>query len=174
LEVKHFLSREDKPGNAAQGHINRTAVEDLMNRLDNIPLDFYLCGPELMTSSLIKDIGYLGTPNDRIHTELFLINTSTLMSAINNAKVSAKVFGHDFHFEVKEGSTILKSGLASNVPLPYSCQSGLCGMCKMKCSEGRVLMKNNQVLTDENLKEGYILTCQAVPQTSTVTISNSQ
>jgi sterol desaturase/sphingolipid hydroxylase (fatty acid hydroxylase superfamily) len=86
--------------------------------------------------------------------------------------VSAKIFGQTYEFETHEGKTILQSGLDQNVPLPFSCQSGLCGMCKMKCTEGKVMMKSNQALTENELKEGYILTCQSLPQTHTITIKN--
>ena len=75
-------------------------------------------------------------------------------------------------FETQEGKTILQSGIEQNVPLPFSCQSGLCGMCKMKCTEGKVMIKNNQVLTEKDIKEGYILTCQSLPQTKAITINN--
>ncbi len=173
LEVKHFLSREVEYLKAAQGHITRSAVEEFINRLGKVPIEFYLCGPELMTNSIIKYLGYLGIPQDKIHAELFLINSSNLKDAGQNARVSARILDQDFQFEVQEGSTILKSGISSNVPLPYSCQSGLCGMCRMKCSEGKVLMLNNQVLTEEEIKQGYFLTCQAVPQTPNVSIYNS-
>jgi ring-1,2-phenylacetyl-CoA epoxidase subunit PaaE len=125
-----------------------------------------------MTNKLIEDLQYLGISKEKIHRELFLITAQTKESISQKALVSAKVFGNTYQFETQEGKTILQSGLNQNVPLTYSCQSGLCGMCKMKCTEGSVLMKSNQVLTEKDIKKGYILTCQSLPQTKSITINN--
>jgi len=78
-----------------------------------------------------------------------------------------------YQFETQEGKTIFQSGLEQNIPLPFSCQSGLCGMCKMKCTEGKVTMLNNQVLSEADIKAGYILTCQSIPQTEKISIQIS-
>jgi ring-1,2-phenylacetyl-CoA epoxidase subunit PaaE len=126
----------------------------------------------MMTNKLIEDLQFLGISKEKIHRELFLITAQTKESISQKALVSAKVFGNTYQFETQEGKTILQSGLNQNVTLPYSCQSGLCGMCKMKCTEGKVFMKSNQVLTEKDIKEGYILTCQSLPQTKSITINN--
>jgi ring-1,2-phenylacetyl-CoA epoxidase subunit PaaE len=126
----------------------------------------------MMTNKLIEDLKYLGISKEKIHRELFLITAQTKESVLQKALVSAKVFGNTYQFETQTGKTILQSGLNQNVPLPYSCQSGLCGMCKMKCTEGRVLMTSNLVLTEKDIKKGYILTCQSLPQTKSITITN--
>jgi ring-1,2-phenylacetyl-CoA epoxidase subunit PaaE len=126
-----------------------------------------------MTNKLIEDLAYLGIAKQKIHRELFLISAKTQECASKKAQVSAKVFGKTYQFETQEGKTVLQSGLAQDVPLPFSCQSGLCGMCKMKCTEGKVIMKSNQVLNEKDLKEGYILTCQSLPQTQIITIKHS-
>jgi ring-1,2-phenylacetyl-CoA epoxidase subunit PaaE len=172
LDVKHFLSEEEDPENAIKGFITRISLEEMVNQYGNSKLDYYLCGPEIMTNNLMLDLVYLGITKDKIHRELFLITTQTQEGASQKAHVSAKVFGQTYEFETDEGKTILQSGLKQNVPLPFSCQSGLCGMCKMKCTEGKVMMKSNQVLTENELKEGYILTCQSLPQTKAITIKN--
>jgi ring-1,2-phenylacetyl-CoA epoxidase subunit PaaE len=172
LEVKHFLSKEEDPKNAIKGYITRISLEEMVNQYGNSKLDYYLCGPEIMTNNLMLDLAYLGITKDKIHRELFLITTQTQEGTSQKAQVFAKVFGQTYEFETDEGKTILQSGLMQNVPLPFSCQSGLCGMCKMKCTEGKVMMKRNQVLTENELKEGYILTCQSLPQTKAITIKN--
>jgi ring-1,2-phenylacetyl-CoA epoxidase subunit PaaE len=143
-----------------------------VNQYDKKKLDFYLCGPEMMTNQLIEDLTYLGIAKDKIHRELFLITAQTKDNASLKAQVSAKVFDKEYQFETQEGKTILQSALHQNIPLSFSCQSGLCGMCKMKCTEGRVLMTSNLVLTEKDIKKGYILTCQSLPQTKSITITN--
>jgi ferredoxin-NADP reductase/sterol desaturase/sphingolipid hydroxylase (fatty acid hydroxylase superfamily) len=172
FKVKHFLNEEENPQNAIKGYITRISLEEMVNHYDKNKLDFYLCGPEIMTNKLIEDLAYLGIAKEKIHRELFLITGQTQVSTSQKAQVSAKVFGKTYQFKTEEGKTILQSGLNQNVPLPFSCQSGLCGMCKMKCTEGKVTMKSNQALTENELKEGYILTCQSLPQSDKIKISN--
>jgi ring-1,2-phenylacetyl-CoA epoxidase subunit PaaE len=172
LEVKHFLNEEENPQNAIKGHITRISLEEMVNQFGKNKLDFYFCGPEIMTNKLMEDLAYLGIAEDKIHRELFIITAQTQETVSLKAQVSAKLFGQTYQFETQEGKTILQSGLEQDIPLPFSCQSGLCGMCKMKCSEGKVVMKSNQVLTEKDLKVGYILTCQSLPQTQTIIIKN--
>ena len=172
IEVKHFLSEEENPKNATKGYITRISIEEILNKYGKNEVDFYLCGPEIMTNKLMEDLLYLGISKEKIHRELFLITAQNQISNSQKAQVSAKVFGKMYHFETQEGKTILQSGLEQNIPLPFSCQSGLCGMCKMKCNEGKVIMKSNQVLTEKDLQDGYILTCQSLLQSSTININN--
>lgn len=172
LEVKHFLSEEENPKKAIKGYITRIFLEEMLKQYGKSKLDFYLCGPEIMTNKLLDDLASLGVAKDKIHRELFLISTQTQESASQKAQVSAKVLSKTYQFETQDGKTILQSGIEQNVPLPFSCQNGLCGICKMKCIQGRVIMKSNQVLTEQDLKDGYILTCQSLPQTPTIFIKN--
>ncbi len=172
LEVKHFLSEDENPKNAIKGYITKVSLEEIINQHSKTKLDFYLCGPEMMTNKLIEDLMYLGIPTEKIHRELFLITTQNQTSNTQKAQVSAKVFGKIYQFETQEGKTILQSGLNQNIPLPFSCQSGLCGTCKMKCTEGKVTLQNNQVLNEKDIKEGYILTCQSFSQSNKISIQN--
>ena len=54
---------------------------------------------------------------------------------------------------------------------PYSCRGGVCCSCKAKVLEGKATMTMNYALTDEEVAEGYILTCQAHPASEKVVIS---
>jgi ring-1,2-phenylacetyl-CoA epoxidase subunit PaaE len=173
IEVKHFLSEEQNPQNAIKGYITRFSLEELVNHYDKNKLDFYLCVPEIMTNKLMEDLQYLGISIEKIHRELFLITAQNQPNTSQKSQVFAKVFGKSYQFETQEGKTILQSGLGQKIPLPFSCQSGLCGMCKMKCTEGKVTMQNNQVLSEADIKAGYILTCQSLPQTEKIIIQNS-
>jgi ring-1,2-phenylacetyl-CoA epoxidase subunit PaaE len=167
------LSEEENPQNASKGYITSILMQELVNQYGKNKLFFYLCGPEIMTNKLIEDLQYLGIAKSKIHRELFLITAQNQANSSQKSQVSAKVFGKSYQFETQEGKTILQSGLDQNIPLPFSCQSGLCGMCKMKCTEGKVKTQNNRVLSEQDLKAGYILTCQSLPQTEKISIQNS-
>jgi ring-1,2-phenylacetyl-CoA epoxidase subunit PaaE len=73
-------------------------------------------------------------------------------------------------FEMESGSSILEAALDRDLDVPFSCQGGVCTSCMAKITSGEVTMKNNAVLTDEEIEEGYILTCQAYPKSEKITI----
>ena len=59
--------------------------------------------------------------------------------------------------------TILDAALKQGVDAPYSCQGGICSSCMARITGGTAEMKKNAILTDSEIAEGLILTCQAHP-----------
>ena len=70
-----------------------------------------------------------------------------------------------------KGKTILEAVEAAGLDAPYSCKGGVCSSCRAKVLIGNAVMTNNYSLTDEEVKKGYILTCQAHPATEELTVS---
>lgn len=70
----------------------------------------------------------------------------------------------------RDGETLLESARRAGLTPPFSCESGNCATCMAKLTEGKATMRVNDALTDDDLDEGYILTCQAVPDTPSVTV----
>jgi len=73
--------------------------------------------------------------------------------------------------ETTANKTILHSALQQKIDVPYSCQGGVCCSCIAKVTEGSARMENNQILTDEEIAEGLVLTCQAVPTSATLVVN---
>lgn len=69
------------------------------------------------------------------------------------------------------GETLLESARRGGLAPPFSCEAGNCGTCMAKLRDGKVTMGANEVLEEDELEEGWILTCQAVPDTSSVNVS---
>lgn len=67
--------------------------------------------------------------------------------------------------------TLLESARRAGLSPPFSCEAGNCGTCMGKLIEGRATMRVNDALDDEEIAEGYILTCQAVPETDAITVT---
>ena len=67
-------------------------------------------------------------------------------------------------------TSILEAALDRDLDVPHSCQGGVCTSCMAKVTDGKVEMKTNSVLTDDEIEEGYTLTCQARPVTEKVTV----
>ena len=73
-------------------------------------------------------------------------------------------------FEMSADTSILEAALDRDLDVPHSCQGGVCTSCMAKVTDGKVEMKTNSVLTDDEIEEGYTLTCQARPVTEKVTV----
>lgn len=68
------------------------------------------------------------------------------------------------------GETLLESARRAGLEPPFSCEAGNCGTCMARLVEGRATMRVNDALEDDEIAEGYILTCQGIPDTASVTV----
>ena len=69
-----------------------------------------------------------------------------------------------------ENETLLESARRAGLSPPFSCEAGNCGTCMAKLIEGKATMRINDALDEDEVAEGYILTCQGVPETESVTV----
>ena len=69
------------------------------------------------------------------------------------------------------GKDILQAGIDAGIDLPFSCKGGVCSTCKAKILEGEARMQLNYSLLDEEVSEGYVLTCQAHPKSERLVVS---
>ncbi len=67
----------------------------------------------------------------------------------------------DYNIEPSKDRTILELALENDIDAPYSCQGGICSTCVARLIKGSVTMDNNQILTDDEVEGGLILTCQS-------------
>ncbi len=140
---------------------------------------FYLCGPEEMIYTVKNSLKTFGVPEDKIHFELFTAPTimkSAQKSAVAdfNGVSEVTIILDDEHttFELaSDGDTILNELDGHGIDAPYSCRGGVCSTCKAKIIEGAATMDNNMSLTDNEIAEGYVLTCQAHPASEKVVIT---
>jgi ring-1,2-phenylacetyl-CoA epoxidase subunit PaaE len=86
------------------------------------------------------------------------------------AEVTLVLDGKEHTIEVGS-ETILEAALKAGVDAPFSCRSAICSTCMAQLIEGEVKMDMNHVLTDEEVDEGFIVTCQSHPTTDKVKIS---
>ena len=91
------------------------------------------------------------------------------MSDINKIKVILDGENHELVLE--EGQTILEAAIEADMDPPYACQAAACGTCRAKVMEGSVKMDDDDMLTDWEVDEGYILTCQSHPTSEGVVVS---
>jgi ring-1,2-phenylacetyl-CoA epoxidase subunit PaaE len=72
--------------------------------------------------------------------------------------------------ELASGKTLLDIALQAKLDVPYSCQGGVCSSCIARVTEGKAIMESNQILTDTEIEEGLVLTCQAIAQSEKIQV----
>jgi ring-1,2-phenylacetyl-CoA epoxidase subunit PaaE len=157
------------------GRIDKSTVNFVLkNKFSHLkPTQFYLCGPEEMIHAVKDTLIENGTSEDQIFYELFTVPVNQSVeidSSIidGNTKVTVMVDDEETTFIMPQTKSILEAALAENIDAPYSCQGGICSSCLARLKEGEAKMRQNNILTDSELAEGLILTCQAHPTTSVV------
>ena len=68
------------------------------------------------------------------------------------------------------GKTLLDIAIQAKLDVPYSCMGGVCSSCIARLTYGKASMENNQILSDDEIKEGLVLSCQAIPQSNEVSL----
>ena len=83
-----------------------------------------------------------------------------------HTKITILVDDEETTFEMSQKQTVLEAALKQGIDAPYSCQGGICSSCLARISKGTAEMKKNSILSDSEVEEGLILTCQAHPTSS--------
>lgn len=84
-------------------------------------------------------------------------------AADGNADMTIQLDGKKVTAVAREGETILETARRAGLTPPFSCEAGNCGTCMAKLDEGTATMRVNDALDDDEVEEGYVLTCQGVP-----------
>lgn len=86
-------------------------------------------------------------------------------------KVKIILDGNNYEVTVNEGETILEAAINADLDPPYACRVAACCSCKAKLLEGKVEMDDDEPLTQEEIEEGFILTCQSHPKSEGCVVS---
>ena len=162
---------------AILGRIDKSIVNLIMkNNFKNIDFDgYFLCGPEAMVDTVTATLKENNVPLSKIHFELFTSTyTSGAITSKNlegNTAITVILDDEETTFEMSKKQLILTAALDEDLDAPYSCQGGICSSCLARVTEGRVVMDKNTILSQDELDEGLILTCQAHPTTDKLTIN---
>lgn len=170
VEFIYSRSREE---DALQGRIDSSTVNLILkNKFRDRNFDhFYICGPEGMIDSVKETLGKNEIPEDQVHYELFTTSHEEDVSDLKGeTQVEVTLDDEVFSFIMDKKKLVLDAVLNENIDAPYSCQGGVCSTCIARVTEGKAEMVKNQILTDSEIEEGFILTCQAHPLTPALKI----
>jgi len=178
----HLLSRERTDIPVNYGRINIEKLAELSRIINYSSFDeIFICGPETMIFSVKEYLEQKGIDKRNIHYELFTTpgqkqatankQYTATESGVAKSKIIVKLDGRTFDFDLgsnEEG--ILDGALKQGADLPYACKGGVCCTCKARLLEGEVEMDVHWGLEDEEIEQGYILTCQSHPKTKKVVV----
>jgi ring-1,2-phenylacetyl-CoA epoxidase subunit PaaE len=174
LELYHFLDAEEGDVELFNGMLDRERVDDAIEHLIRAPgevADWFICGPGPMMDAAESALLDRSIGRERIHIERFTADRpkdslvrdmAELQTKAAGVTVSVTLDGRTRKVPFTEGN-ILDSARAAGLPAPFACKAGVCATCRAKVTSGKVEMAARYGLTDEEVADGYVLTCQSVP-----------
>jgi len=173
----HFIYSQSQEPDALFGRIEKSTVNFIVkNKYKGVTIEkFYLCGPEQMIHTVKDVLIENGVKEKAIAFELFTAPVEAGSDATTDlpsgeTKIKVIVDEEEFEFNMSQKQTILEAALKQDIDAPYSCQGGICSSCIAKVTEGTAEMRQNNILTDSEVAQGLILTCQAHPTSATVVV----
>ena len=171
----HYIFSRKSHDNHLFGRVDSSIVNLILNnKHSDLQFDdYFLCGPEQMINTVKETLQNRDIEEKQIHFELFTTSTEKDNNEENlegETEITIILDDEEEIFIMEKKKTILDSALLKGLDAPYSCQGGICSTCLAKIIEGKAVMDKNSILTDEEVKGGLILTCQAHPTTSKIII----
>tara|TARA_B100000927_G_scaffold169632_1_gene136799 strand:- start:844 stop:1911 length:1068 start_codon:yes stop_codon:yes gene_type:complete len=180
MSVVHILSRENLGNALQQGRIDKNKCQMLLKTYFNGTIidDVFICGPEQMTLDIRDVMLEQGLKSQQIHLELFGTGhdqkhkVKGVLENKADSKIKLFMDGDEYEFDLNTNDvSILDAAQKTGVDVPYACKGGVCCTCKAKVLEGTVNMDVNYALEQDEVDDGYILTCQAHPTAKSVVVS---
>ncbi|WP_153800823.1 flavin reductase family protein [Foetidibacter luteolus] len=134
---------------------------------------FYMCGPFVYMQMIMITLLTESVPPQHLHKEDFsMLPRIHKPKPPDTAPHEAEIhINNRVHIlTVQYPDNILSAAKKQQIQLPYSCQAGRCGSCAATCTRGQVWMAYNEILTDDEVAAGRVLTCQGYPVNGNVVI----
>jgi ring-1,2-phenylacetyl-CoA epoxidase subunit PaaE len=179
MRLVHVLSREPQEVALFTGRLDAGKLRQLLPvSVDISDVDhWWLCGPFGMVTDATEVLRDFGVPAAQIHRELFYVEEAPPAEVHHadapvgpGAEVTVVLDGRSSTVVVGPDTAVLDGAQKVRPDLPFACKGGVCGTCRALVTHGEVRMRRNYALEQSELDAGYVLTCQALAVTDTVTV----
>ena len=167
LECRHHLDSQS-------GLADAGVIGDFVG--DRLDCDFFICGPAPFMDLTVDALDASGVAERHVFIERFTMpedsgsgaDTAVPAAAGGIRSFRATLDGEDHEVPYAAGETLLECMLSEGLDAVYSCKDAHCGSCMVIRKSGEVAMHKSTVLSRRDKERGYILLCQAVPQSPDV------
>lgn len=170
----HYVFSQQNWENHLSGRINDDVINFIFNKYKDLNWGrYYACGPTEMVINVRDNILCRGITKDRIFTELFEASSqgNDFTQLEGNVQISLTIEGKKHTFEAPRNQNLLTSVLQQKIDAPYSCLNGVCSSCIGKVTEGTAKMAKNETLTEQEVNQDFVLTCQAYSMHDSISIT---
>jgi 2Fe-2S type ferredoxin len=138
---------------------------------------YFICGPGPMMEVIKSGLLGISVPSDKINIEYFSAPTSKTEQVeetaadstfTGKAEVTIEVYGKTHTITCDKDTTILNAAMKQGIDPPYSCTVGVCTTCRAKVKVGSLHMLEREGLSDKEIEQGFVLTCQALPRSNKI------
>jgi ferredoxin-NADP reductase len=162
LSVHHHLDSE-------KGFLDAAACAALVG--DRTQADFYVCGPGPYMQVVEAGLDRRGVDPDRLFIERFDLSDEPAVRVESETEsMVVRLEGRKHRLRYEAGDTILDAARRAGLKPPFACQAGNCGTCMAHLREGKATMRVNNALGADEVEQGWILTCQAIPTSREVLV----
>ncbi|OBB27072.1 ferredoxin [Mycolicibacterium peregrinum] len=166
LEVHHHLDDLD-------GVVSPQHIADFIGNDGQAETDYYVCGPAPFMDTVERVLLDTGIPKQHVHLERFsvaAIPPSDPTDPVVTEEVTIELDRSTITAPYRAGNTLLQTARLAGLKAPSSCETGSCGTCMAQVVQGSARMLNNDALDDDEIAEGWVVTCQALPTSRTVRV----
>lgn len=172
LQVHHHL--DDLDGVVSPQHIaDFIGDTELEGGGPRSHTDYYVCGPAPFMDTVERALLDAGIPKQQVHLERFsfaAIPPPDPAEPVVTEEVTIKLGHRTVTAPYRAGNTLLQTARLAGLKAPFSCETGSCGTCMAHVVEGSARMLNNDALDDDEVSEGWVVTCQALPTSRTARV----
>ncbi len=180
FQITHTLSQAQSLWTGETGRIDVEKIKSFAFKYgdNNLQKEYFICGPTDMIVLAVQTLEEMHIAANNIHKEYFVLPDkepdAEIVEAVNESgpqKVKVIHENQEYEIEVSPNESILDAALDNDIDAPFSCMAAACATCRAKVLSGKVVMDDREMLSDEEIEEGYVLTCQAHPVSADVVLT---